>query len=45
MCKIFVWKQFNKKKKTNKKHPHTIGTIPKSKIKIVESGKIDTPST
>ena len=28
----------------NKKY-HTVGTIPKSYIKIVERGKIDTPNT
>jgi len=28
----------------NKKY-HTVGTIPKSNIKIVERGKIDTPNT
>ena len=27
------------------KQYHTVGTIPKSNIKIVEKGKIDTPST
>jgi len=31
-------------KMKNKKY-HTVGTIPKSNIKFVERGKIDTPNT
>ena len=30
---------------TKQKNYRTVGSIPKSKIKIVESGKIDTPYT
>jgi hypothetical protein len=36
---------FSIKKKKKKKKYHTVGTISKSIIKIVERGKIDTPST
>ena len=31
--------------KSKTKSSHTVGTIPKSNVKIVERGKIDTPNT
>ena len=37
---IYFWVKTNK----NKKY-HTVGTVPKSKWKIVEKGKIDTSKT
>ena len=35
---------YSEKKRKKKKH-HTDGTIPKSNIKMVERGTIDTPNT
>ena len=40
---IFI-EQNNPNKMKNEKY-HTVGTIPKSNIKILERGKIDTPNT
>jgi hypothetical protein len=39
------WKIKNEKQKKKNKKYHTVGTVPKYNIKIVERGKIDTFNT